>query len=90
MATSLMILKQSPAFLCVNKDLKPEQCAFYAKKRSIKKSIKQQDLTNEFFTPEKCYITELSNTANDPAGSTLGVPIFYHYDVPSYAEMIGN
>lgn len=28
--------------------------------------IKQQDLSKEFYTSEKCYITELSNCAEDP------------------------
>jgi mannose-6-phosphate isomerase-like protein (cupin superfamily) len=29
-------------------------------------SIKQQNLSQEFYTPEKCYITELSNSPDDP------------------------
>jgi mannose-6-phosphate isomerase-like protein (cupin superfamily) len=29
-------------------------------------TIKKQNLCNEFYTPEKCYITELSNTPDDP------------------------
>lgn len=32
----------------------------------MKATIKQQKLSCEFFTPEKCYITELSNTSDDP------------------------
>ncbi len=32
----------------------------------MKECIKQQDLNKEFYTPEKCYITELSNTPEDP------------------------
>ena len=32
----------------------------------MKETIKQQNLSNEFFTPEKCYINELSNTPDDP------------------------
>ncbi len=32
----------------------------------MKEAIKQQDLSSEFYTPEKCYIVELSNTADDP------------------------
>ena len=32
----------------------------------MKALIRQQNLDDEFFTPEKCYITELSNTADDP------------------------
>ena len=32
----------------------------------MKETIKQQDLSTEFYTPEKCYITELSNTPDDP------------------------
>jgi mannose-6-phosphate isomerase-like protein (cupin superfamily) len=29
-------------------------------------NIKQQDLSKEFYTTEKCFITELSNTLDDP------------------------
>lgn len=32
----------------------------------MKEAIKQQDLSCEFYTPEKCYIVELSNTSDDP------------------------
>ena len=32
----------------------------------MKTSIKKQDLANEFYTTEKCFITELSNTSDDP------------------------
>jgi mannose-6-phosphate isomerase-like protein (cupin superfamily) len=32
----------------------------------MKEAIKQQNLGNEFYTDEKCYITELSNTPDDP------------------------
>ena len=32
----------------------------------MKETIKQQNLKNEFYTSEKCYITELSNTPDDP------------------------
>ena len=35
----------------------------------MKESIKLQDLSKEFDTPEKCYITELSNTPDDPQAS---------------------
>lgn len=35
----------------------------------MKEAIKQQNLGNEFYTPEKCYITELSNTVDDPDAS---------------------
>ncbi len=35
----------------------------------MKESIKHQNLTNEFYTCEKCYITELSNTPDDPESS---------------------
>ncbi|WP_226662116.1 cupin domain-containing protein [Microbulbifer aggregans] len=31
----------------------------------MKESIKKQDLSTEFFTPEKCFIVELSNSADD-------------------------
>ena len=32
----------------------------------MKEAIKHQNLSNEFYTFEKCYITELSNTPDDP------------------------
>ena len=32
----------------------------------MKASIKKQELANEFYTAEKCFITELSNTSDDP------------------------
>ena len=32
----------------------------------MKETIIPQNLNNEFYTEEKCYITELSNTSNDP------------------------
>ncbi len=35
----------------------------------MKAAIKQQTLSDEFYTPEKCYITELSNSSDDPAVS---------------------
>ena len=35
----------------------------------MKEIIKKLDLSQEFYTDEKCYITELSNTADDPAAS---------------------
>lgn len=35
----------------------------------MKATIKHQNLGEEFFTDEKCYITELSNTADDPEAS---------------------
>jgi mannose-6-phosphate isomerase-like protein (cupin superfamily) len=35
----------------------------------MKEAVKQQNLSNEFYTPEKCYITELSNTPDDPDAS---------------------
>jgi mannose-6-phosphate isomerase-like protein (cupin superfamily) len=31
----------------------------------MKETIKQQNIKNEFYTSEKCYITELSNTPDD-------------------------
>jgi len=31
----------------------------------MKASIKKQELANEFYTAEKCFITELSNTSDD-------------------------
>ena len=35
----------------------------------MKEAIKKQNINNEFHTPEKCYITELSNTPEDPDAS---------------------
>ena len=35
----------------------------------MKETIKPLSLNNEFYTPEKCFIIELSNTANDPDAS---------------------
>ena len=35
----------------------------------MKEGIKKQNLSNEFYTPEKCYITELSNIPEDPDAS---------------------
>jgi len=32
----------------------------------MKEAIKHQNLSNEFYTLEKCYITELFNTPDDP------------------------
>ena len=32
----------------------------------MKASIKKQELAKEFYTTEKCFITELSNTSDDP------------------------
>jgi mannose-6-phosphate isomerase-like protein (cupin superfamily) len=32
-------------------------------------AVKHQDLGKEFYTPEKCYITELSNSPDDPDAS---------------------
>ena len=32
----------------------------------MKETIKQQNLKKEFYTSEKCYVTELSNTPDDP------------------------
>ncbi len=50
----------------------------------MKESIKQQDLSKEFYTTEKCFITELSNTPDDPdvsiarARVKLGVTTSWH------------
>jgi len=35
----------------------------------MKEMIKTLSLDEEFYTPEQCYITELSNTKNDPDAS---------------------
>ena len=32
----------------------------------MKPAIKHQDLSTEFYTPEQCHITELSNSVDDP------------------------
>jgi mannose-6-phosphate isomerase-like protein (cupin superfamily) len=32
----------------------------------MKETIKQQNIKEEFYTSEKCYVTELSNTPDDP------------------------
>jgi mannose-6-phosphate isomerase-like protein (cupin superfamily) len=32
----------------------------------MKEAVKKQNLKDEFYIPEKCYITELFNTADDP------------------------
>ena len=50
----------------------------------MKETIKQQNIKEEFYTPEKCYITELSNTPDDPdvsiarARVELGVTTRWH------------
>ncbi len=47
-------------------------------------TIKQGSLAQEFYTPERCYITELSNSADDPqlyiarARVTPGVTTCWH------------
>lgn len=35
----------------------------------MKESVRRQNLGEEFYTPEKCYITEISNTPDDPDAS---------------------
>jgi mannose-6-phosphate isomerase-like protein (cupin superfamily) len=35
----------------------------------MKEAVKQLNLGNEFYSPEKCHITELSNTPEDPDAS---------------------
>ena len=35
----------------------------------MKTTIKHQNLSDEYFTPEKCYITELSNSSDDTDAS---------------------
>ena len=39
----------------------------------MKAAIKHQNDSNEFYIPEKCYITELSNTPDDPDASIARV-----------------
>jgi len=41
----------------------------------MKEAIKQQNLGNEFYTPEKCYITEFHNTPDDPDASIARVKV---------------
>ena len=41
----------------------------------MKEAIIHQNLTDEFYTAEKCYITELSNTPNDPDASIARVKV---------------
>ena len=41
----------------------------------MKETIKQQNLKEEFYTSEKCYITELSNTPEDPDVSIAQVRV---------------
>jgi len=36
---------------------------------AMKETVKPQDLSTEFYTAEKCYIAELSNTPDDPDAS---------------------
>ncbi len=51
----------------------------------MKEAIKQQNLSNEFYTAEKCYITELCNTPDDPDASIArarvkpGVTTHWHW-----------
>ena len=35
----------------------------------MKETVKQLNLSDEFYTPERCFITELSNTPDDPDAS---------------------
>jgi len=35
----------------------------------MKAAVKHQNLSTEFYTPENCYVTELSNTPDDPDAS---------------------
>ena len=50
----------------------------------MKETIKKQNLKNEFYTAEKCYVTELSNMSDDPDVSIArarvesGVTIRWH------------
>lgn len=37
----------------------------------MKEEIKKQNLKNEFYTTERCYISELSNTPDDPEVSIV-------------------
>ena len=41
----------------------------------MQEAIKHQNLSNEFYTLEKCYITELSNTPDDPDASIARVKV---------------
>lgn len=42
---------------------------FLAREEPMNEAIKRQNLAREFYTDERCYITELSNTPNDPDAS---------------------
>jgi len=39
---------------------------FDRKRNQMKETIRLQNLDDEFYTSERCYITELSNTPDDP------------------------
>lgn len=41
----------------------------------MKAAIRWQNLGNEFYTAEKCYVTELSNTPDDPEVSIARVRV---------------
>ena len=41
----------------------------------MKATIKQQDLSSEFWTSEQCYISELSNSPDDPEVSIARVRV---------------
>lgn len=41
----------------------------------MKETIKKQNLKKEFYTAEKCYVTELSNTQDDPDVSIARVRV---------------
>ena len=41
----------------------------------MQEAIKHQNFSSEFYTPEKCYITELSNTPDEPNASIARVRV---------------
>jgi mannose-6-phosphate isomerase-like protein (cupin superfamily) len=49
--------------------LHPSVRPFGGQEDQMKEAIKQLNLSDEFYTPEGCYITELSNTPDDPDAS---------------------
>ena len=48
---------------------RPSSCELQEREYQMKAAVKRQDLSKEFYTSEKCYITELSNAPDDPDAS---------------------
>jgi hypothetical protein len=49
----------------------------------MKEKIKKQNLNNEFYTSEKCFIIELSNSPDDPEVSIARARVEPGYFTPS-------